>query len=181
MILVVKNSPKKIVFDPEKITLLLTIKPKKYAFHEVERVAKQKWLSKKKEFHITLMGSTAGEVILEKIIRNSKEKKKILSTIKELANKFSWNCSFQKKYYFISKVYPGPNLKKEERKSIIQLVNLPNLAPFYKKINRLLGTKFEIPFPHITLFTNSTRKDKRLRGIGIYSKKEFRSLKPLKI
>lgn len=101
-----------------------------------------------------------------------------MTAIQELSKKFNWNFAFKKESYFITKHYSED---KEERRSIIQLVSLPNLDPFYKKLNKLLGTKFDTPFPHITPFTNSTNKGKKLRGIGIYSKKQFRALNPIKI
>ena len=48
-------------------------------------------------------------------------------------------------------------------------------------VNQLLEKQFETPLPHITLYTTSTREDKKLRGIGIYSKKQFEELCPKRI
>src|SRR3989344_1196592 len=169
-------------FDREKVTLLLNINAQGSAFHDVEKVAKQKGLSRKREFHITLIGSATGEAIIEKISGSDyKINEKTLSKIQELSKKFNWEFSFQKEYYFISKSYSEPGQENERRQSIIQAIELPNLIVFYKKLNQRLGTNFDTPFPHITLFTNSTRKDKKLWGIGLYSEKEFYSLKPVKI
>ena len=170
-----------LIFDREKATLLLSISAEDYAFHDVEKFAKQKKLLRKKEFHITLIGRETGETITEKIKNaSSAEQEKILSKIQETSAGFSWNYSFLKEYYFISKTY-YEDKENEERQSVIQLFSLPDLIPFYKRLNHILGNIFEIPFPHLTLFTNSTREDKKLRGIGIYSEKQFYSLKPMKI
>src|SRR3989338_1160196 len=171
-----------LIFNKEKVTLLLTVNAEESAFYDVEKVAKRKGLFRRKDFHITLIGRATGETIIKKItVTDSEEEDRILSTIQELSGKFNWTYSPQKEYYFISKSYSEPDLEEEERQSIIQLVTLPNLVPFYKRLNQFLGTNFDIPFPHITLFTNSTREDKKMRGIDLYSEKEFYSLKPTKI
>ena len=73
------------------------------------------------------------------------------------------------------------NGPEEKRRSIVQLVTMPDLAPFYAKLNRLLDSHFDLPFPHITLFATSTREDKRLRGIGIYSEAQFHTTHPQEI
>src|SRR3989344_8516872 len=171
-----------LIFNKEKVTLLLAVNVEESAFHDVEKAAKQKRLLKKEEFHITIIGKETGETIIEKIKNTSPAKQEdILSKSQEASGSFNWDYSFQKKYYFISKKYVEPGQEKEERQSIIQLVTLPYLVPFYKRLNQFLGTNFDIPFPHITLFTNSTREDKKLRGIGLYSEKEFHALNPIKI
>jgi hypothetical protein len=58
---------------------------------------------------------------------------------------------------------------------------IEGLEDFYKKLNAILDTNFLTPLPHITLYTNSTRKEKKLRGIGIYSKEKFEELQPQKV
>ncbi|MEX0877913.1 MAG: hypothetical protein WDZ40_03585 [Candidatus Spechtbacterales bacterium] len=45
----------------------------------------------------------------------------------------------------------------------------------------ILGLDLEVPLPHITLFTTSTREENQLRGIGVYSKEQFEDLSPEKI
>ena len=58
---------------------------------------------------------------------------------------------------------------------------LQGLNDFYKQLNILLKETFDEPLPHITLYTTSTREDKRLRGIGIYSQKQLEKLDPQQI
>jgi|SRR3989344_6721116 len=172
----VKVNSSKLIFNEEEFCLLLDVIQEESTLHDLEKIAKQKKLLRKKEFHITLIGKKTGEALLEKAMNSSK----IASEIQELVNNLDWKYFLQKEYYFISKKYSEPNQEKEERQSIIQIVRLPDLVPFYKKLNQMFGTKIKVPFPHLTLFTNSTNKEKKLRGIGIYSEKEFYDLKPVK-
>jgi hypothetical protein len=64
---------------------------------------------------------------------------------------------------------------------MIQLVAIAKLSLFYENLNILFNAKFETPLPHITLFSNSTKAEKKMRGIGIYSKKHFKTLESSRI
>lgn len=182
-ILIEKERPANPVFYRDKGSLLLEIEPDESSIAAIQGVAGSEGLSRKNKFHITLIGRETGEIILEKIKNLSpEEQERILSEIEVLSRKFDWKYSLGNEYYFISKTYQESGDKaKEERKSIIQLIEFPNLAPFYDELNKLLGTNFDLPFPHVTLFSTSTREDMKLRGIGLYSKFQFESLNPKKI
>ncbi len=173
-----------LAFYKERATLLLNnIKPGKDSFNNFKDIAKEKSLLPKNEFHITLMGNKIGKVIREKLKVLSEEgKKELLSEIEKLYQSFNWQYSPVEDYYYISKKYPQTEEEnEEERKSIIQVIDLPDIVPFYKKLNNLLETNFEVPFSHITLYTTSNKEDTKLIGIGIYSEKEFQDLNPEKI
>jgi hypothetical protein len=179
------NIPIIINFNPEKVTLLLDI-DNTFPDMEAKRVqAEELELNKKAEFHLTIIGSDTGEKIGESIASlENNEKEKILSKIYTLAESIQRKITLQNKFFYIEKEYTeeDPNdpetLIHEKRKSIIQMAKMDGLGDFYKQLNDVLGQKFEAPLPHITLYTTSTREDKRLRGIGVYSQEQFEQLHP---
>ena len=170
----------RLTFDRHKITLLLDILLKDSDVDVVKDIAEKEGLSRKIDFHITLIGSKTGQAILEKLSKlPEEEKEKVILSIEALANDFDWSYELIPEYYSISKKHKSGDEGGEElRKSIIQPIALPDLALFYEKLNELIGSDFDIPFPHMTLFTTSTNEVTKLRGIGIYSEKEFEALNP---
>ena len=165
-------------FNKENINLLLSLTPSNSVPEMVLSIVNRENLTQKNEFHSTIIGRETGDLIVSMLNNlSTEERSAIISKIEKLSNEFTWTYTPKEEYLFILKVY-GPD---DTRKSIIQIINLPDLQPFYTKLNELLGTCFAIPFPHITLFTTSTREDKKLRGIGIYSEEDLISLNPIKI
>ena len=185
---VTKIIPIIINFNPEKITLLLDI-DNRFPNMEAKRVqAKELNLSSKAEFHLTIIGSNTGEKIKKSIsLLEQSEREKILNKIYTLAESIKWSITLQNNFFYIEKEYTeeDPNdqgsLIYEKRKSIIQMAEIKGLNDFYKQLNILLKETFDEPLPHITLYTTSTREDKRLRGIGIYSQKQLEKLDPQQI
>ena len=178
----------KLKFFPDQATLLLNINERDLAFKELENTALKKGLFRKEEVHLTLLGSKNGEAILVKLNALPEEQKTSqLAKIKEIAETFSWKVVVKPECYYISKKYndPDPNdLGKtipETRESIVQMLEVEDLEEFYRAIREFTGIDFDLPLSHATLYTNSTRQDKRLRGIGIYSEKQFNELNPEKI
>ena len=172
-----------LVFDKENLTILVTLDQPGPSHASVIRIAEDEGLYPKTEWHITVIGSETGRVICAGLGgQEETTKSEYIRAIEEIAREFPWSFSLQEKYYLISKVYPpSGNVPEETRRSLIQLVTVPGLAPFYAKLNRLLDSHFDLPFPHITLSTTSTREEKRLRGIGIYSEAQFHTMHPREI
>ena len=175
-------------FNPEKITLLLDI-DNRFPNMEAKRVqAKELNLSSKSEFHLTIVGTNTGKKIRKDIdLLDRVKRENILNKIYTLAESIKWNISLQNKFFYIEKEYAEEDLNDEgsliyeKRKSIIQMAEINGLKFFYRQLNVLLWEWFDEPLPHITLYTTSTREDKKLRGIGIYSQKQFEELHPQKI
>lgn len=178
-----REGEKRFNFNRDNATLLLDVVPESVSFESLREIAVKEGLSQKTEFHITLIGRETGEIIVEKLSGLPPEERDILLLrIEDLAKSFTWSHTFSSEYYLISKEYEGKDGEGvETRKSIIQTLLLPDLEAFYSQLNHLLGTAFNIPFPHITLFTTSTNEETKLRGIGIYSEEQLKTLNPVKI
>jgi len=183
-----KSLPVELEFYPETATAVLTVDKNNIDLEAKRALAEQLGLLAKKEFHFTVIGKETGERIL-KVLENSDEIKRnrVLTQIRELVQAVDWRVVLDDDFYYITKDYnepdpgnPGKTIP-ETRRSIVQMARVDELAEFYRKFNDLLGEDFATPLPHLTLFTNSTREDKKLRGIGIYSPSQFKELKPEKV
>lgn len=170
-----ENSQTYLDLNNKTSTLLLRIDPELVNTVSLQDIADEKGLSEKDEFHITIIGSKTAESLLKLTNIDHKE---IIALIDRLLQQFDWSFEFIPKYYFISKKYKEYG---EARESIVQLIDLPDIKDFYKELNEFLGTSFDAPLPHLTLFTSSTKPENNLRGIGIYSEKQFRELNPEEI
>lgn len=173
----------KIFFDAKIITLLLKIDKKIPDLASKKITAKNLALSPKNEFHLTIIGRATGENIL-KILQNLNKTKQqlIIKQIRKLSKETEWKIKLKNKFFYIKKNYTNTKGEAtEKRESIIQLAKIDGLKEFYQKINIFLNTKIDPPFPHLTLYATSNKTDKKLRGIGIYSKNQFTKLKPKQI
>ncbi|HBY74715.1 TPA: hypothetical protein DEG21_02315 [Patescibacteria group bacterium] len=154
----------KIKFNPETVTLILEIDNKAIDLN-IKRIEAEKLdLLEKKEFHFTIIGSKTGEEILKSLENLSKIKRnEILDKIRKTSELINWIVNPENNFYYLENSYNNPNTIFEKRKSIIQVVTIDKINEFYEKLNSLLKKQFEVPFPHITLFTNSTREETKLR------------------
>lgn len=175
-----------IKFFPEDVTLVIGVSPELVAIDKVSQDAIHRNLNQKSEFHVTIIGSQTGEEILLAMQNlDPQEKNKVVESIEALAKQYAWEILFKPDFYYLKKQYEKidaeGNAYIETRQSIIQIAECEDLEPFYQQFNALMGTQFELPFLHTTLYTTSTDDTKRLRGIGIYSESDFTSLNPQKL
>jgi hypothetical protein len=184
----VDNSPDKLNFDSKKATIIFNIDKALLAFDQLRKTAENKGLVEKDKMHFTIIGSDTGEAILNKIKEMPVEEgQRLLQQIQKLAQEFSWDLLSQQDFFYLKKDYNDPDPSDpsktipETRESIIQMLWLKDLQPFYEKLSVLTGIDFKLPLPHVTLFTNSTRPDKKQRGIGIYSQSQFEELNPERV
>jgi len=156
---------KKLIFNNKNI--LLSVEESLFNFDLIKNYADVEQVNKKDEFHVTLIGSEVSKNISDiQFIE-----------IKKIAENLDWKFNLKPEYLYISKKYPNGEI----RKSIIQLIELPDMEKYYKKISEIIGEEIEVPVPHVTLFTNSTDSQNSLRGIAVYSEKDLETLSPRKI
>ena len=171
-------------FDEGAMTLLLDVHLDGGAPLWLKHRAQQEGLREKSEFHITLIGSKTGKKLLAMLDGVApKERARVVQEMRALFHRFAWASSPREEYYVISKEYPikqSPG-ETETRRSLVQIVELPDLVEFYQGLRQLTGLDETLPLAHITLFAGSTLKDNELRGIGIYSKDQFEELNPQRV
>ncbi|MBI2013748.1 MAG: hypothetical protein HYS87_02910 [Candidatus Colwellbacteria bacterium] len=184
-----REEPKQeVIFDKTKGTLLLEVDKNKLGVEALRDEAIARNLNEKNTFHLTVIGSDTAEKIVKSLAGHSGDEiAAVLFKIEDLARKVKWNVDLKPEFYYVTKEYNDASsedpeqLIKEMRESIIQIADANGIAEFYDELKNLTGLEFELPMPHVTLFTNSTRPDKKLRGIGIYSREEFQEMNPIKI
>jgi hypothetical protein len=170
-------------FDKEICSAKLATSPPEKQLERVRVVAEQEGLLRKDEFHITLIGRETGERILRKLQELPRDQQEsLLIEIDKRLRTFDWQFTLLDEFYTIAKKYHTMAKHDEEiRRTLIQAADVPRLEQFYVDLNTLLGTDFKTPYPHITLYSTSTRPDRVFRGIGIYAKDELHALNPVKV
>lgn len=171
----ISNSVKSILqFYPETLTLVLDIENVSIS-EALKSAALWYNLLQKEDYHITIIWTKVAKKIIRYTQRLHDSSRKIfMDILHKLMKKYEFQVSLGDEVYYIEKSYDNWH-----RFSIIQLALVDNLKEFYADLSILLWEQIELPFPHITLFTNSTNPEKKFRGIGIYSQKEFEDMNPI--
>jgi hypothetical protein len=168
----------KLIYNQEKMTLLLHTTVSTESMQNIKKYAIHYRLIPKTEFHITIIGYAIGKKIQEIFSqKNEEEIRDVGKKIQIIANSFTWQYMILPENFYLTKTYGSG----EVRQSIIALVDLPDLKPFYGELESLFGCSFTVPFPHVTIFTQSTESENIHSGIGIYSIEEFNTLSPKKL
>ena len=164
---------------PEKFYFVLPIK-KPEVPERIYAEAKANGLHEKTECHISVIVEKTARILREKIaqLENPEEMKEKIIT---LFNSFGWEYKLTDTYSLQEKFYSAKNLAdagiaeepEHNRKSIAQIVELPDMEKFYKELQAFLNIQLDIPPPHITVFAWSDYLLKATRGIGIYSQTDF--------
>lgn len=131
----------------------------------------------KPEFHISVlvgMNATAFQEFTQ-------SENDLLKRAKEFFGTFGWSYSLTKEYVVQERTYKeeervdflGKNYPAHTRKTIVQKVDLPDLALFYKGLKDKWGIVLTLPVPHITLFSWADYEPLMTRGIGVSSQEDF--------
>lgn len=183
----------KLISYADTHTILLFVDSKMIDLDSKKAVAEERGLGAKSEFHITIIGSRTGEKIKGHLAELGEAKRQgRWEQIVAFGKQIDWEVELIEEYYYIEKVYEieveageevsqteGVEIKRETRRSIIQMAKIRGINEFYSSLNNLLGTNFEPQSPaHVTLFTTSTNPEKIERGIGVNTIKEFEAMKP---
>lgn len=173
--------PRERTFVPETLNALLGIeKPTEIEARALDE-ARSLGLGKKDEFHASVIASRNGK-ILKKALADSPDKDALADLIRREFESREWRYRLLPEYCLMEKFYDraeldksgyGTEIPEQKRQTLIQKIELPDLAGFYAAINQATGLELPSPFPHITLFSGSDYAPMAQRGIGIYSKKDF--------
>lgn len=164
--------PTRIEFIPEDCFALLYVEkpeiPQNVRLEGVSRGYKEK-----SETHISVI-VPGNSGVLKGVATESAAPERLLQSVSLLLKKYSWEYAPLGVYHLMEREYPvNGDVPAHIRRSIVERVELPDLAPFYDELNKLLGVSLTLPVPHITLFAWSDYSPLMERGIGISSTKEF--------
>ncbi len=164
---------------PENFYLVLPVN-KPDIPSRIRTEAEKYTLDEKAACHISVAVEKNAARIIEAVM-NSDSSDILKQKVLDLFNGFDWTYELTDIYSLQEKKYTRESLdsaglvKEPEhtRRSIIQIVELPDLLEFYHKLGELLKVEFPLPVPHITIFAWSDYAEKKNRGIGISSKEDF--------
>ncbi|MGY0557591.1 MULTISPECIES: hypothetical protein [unclassified Lysobacter] len=146
-------------------TLILPIPPERWPPPRADVAIDGLVLEPKPELHVTLIGNTLGcelrEVFAEACLTGA---------LDDAFSSQRWDFSRTGRHLLLRKP-----LNEEGQPgiahSIIELVELPAMAPFHHALGRLLGRQLPVPPPHVTLHTAG-----RDSGIGVANCRRLRAL-----
>lgn len=117
-------------------------------------------LAPKSELHITLVGSRLGSDL-----RRNLGEAFLDDALRALAAQFDWRFRRGRRRLLLRKRdHGGDDGGARLRHSLIELVDLPAMAPLHRALGRLLGRQLPVPPPHVTLYVAGDP-----RGIGLPS------------
>ena len=118
----------------------------------------------KDEFHVTLIGTQAGLILLDKIKYNKAINKLLEKTFESI----DWSFKQTDSVNILSR-----KKGRTVQKSIIMLLEMPGVTEFYRQLitTGLIGPEIPVPPAHVTLFTHNC-----VLGIGVPSDKVLKQL-----
>ncbi len=176
-------TPTSKTFKPQEFYFLLPVeKPEIPA--RIRVIAEQEKMFEKPQCHVSVVVEKSAVSIraaLAAAEAKGDEPERLKKCIIEFFNDLQFEYSLTDTFSLQEKKYDRAELDErglsEEpeqlRRSIMQVVDMPDVIFFYRKVSELLGVTLEAPVPHITLFAWSDYELKKDRGIGISSKADF--------
>lgn len=166
-------------YFPELATLLLHLPADVLNSGELSKLADEHDMIVKQEFHITVIGHTNGQKILEALSRTPKPKKIAKTTaLKELIQATNWQVELLPEGYELHSV---DEENETLRRSVVEMARVKGLEDFMANLNQLLGTDIATQPPHVTLCTAGSLPEKSKMGIGVYTEDDLNSYQKKKI
>lgn len=153
-------------FDEKNMTLLLGLS-KELVDPEVSAKLSEQEFEPKSELHMTAISFRKGNIIKKALKKLDETQRQIaIDAIRDFANNAEWDITPTGEFYAIEKSYDGEEMP---RRSLVELVDCPQLAELYDKI-RAMAPDLELDAPpaHITLGTQN-----HPQGIAINSVAEL--------
>ena len=175
-----KNSNKKLVIDESNLYYAIFLENDNTGYY-IESKALEGGFKRQDKRHVTILGGSS-QKLLKNILNKlpDEQTKNILKEINIFLESLNWEFT-PKEIYLIQKHGHFDSVKlAESRESYINMIDMPDIDIFYKKLNSLLKTNIPTQIPHITLFTRGERENPNYYGISIPSIEEFENLIPRK-
>lgn len=152
------HSPVSAFLDPRTGILLAHLDKVDYEFIDEPVRYQGKTFQPKDELHITFISQDAAA-----ILKHLESHPENLDDIQDLI--LSGDFAFYKlgQFYYVEE-RPGVE-------TIIQMVDVPGLRPFFKDLSKIVGQGFIVPPTHVTLYTRGTEK-----GISLSDQHTFHQL-----
>ena len=144
-------------------TLVLPIAPERWPPPRAAVTIDGAQLEPKPELHVTLVGRALGAELRATFgVRDD-------ALVEAARNAHDWRFERTHRFLLLRKPLAGDGQAADAR-SLIELIDLPAMAPFHRALGRLLGRQLPVPPPHVTLYTTG-----RAQGIGVSSPARLRA------
>lgn len=143
-------------------TLILPIPPDRWVPPCAPATVDGVQLAPKSELHITLIGRRLGDELHAQF-----DSTYLDSAIAAARDAHDWRFGRTGRHLLLRKPIAGDRLAH----SLIEMIDLPAMAPFHGALGRMLGRQLQVPPAHVTLYTAGDP-----RGIGVSSPGRLRAL-----
>lgn len=150
------HAPKDTFFDDQSGYLIVQLDKDTYGLPDTEVSYRGQTFQPKEELHITIVSSEAAENVQETLEQQPQAVEQVKHSIEET----DWSYRKRERFYHVVEE-PGVE-------SIIQIVEVPGVEPFFDELSRITGKRLELPPTHVTLFTRGNPK-----GIGLPTQEVF--------
>ncbi len=152
-------APKELAFDGESGSMLAHLEKEDIDLEEKRVTFEERAFELKDEFHITILSREAAEAVRKHLEENPEQEEQVRGLIEES----NWEFRKLERFYHVQ--------EEPEAETIIQMVEVPGLASFFRRLSELVGKELEMPPMHVTLYMRNTEK-----GIGLPTQAEFEKL-----
>jgi hypothetical protein len=146
-------------FDEKNGFLVINVDMGAYGYSHEEVKYRGKTLQPKDELHITILSKEAADSVGRYLEEHPDEHKRI----RRLAEETDWTFHKTGELYYVQ--------EEEGVETIIEMVDMPHLEGFFRKLSRMIDEDLEVPPVHVTLYMRGTDK-----GIGLATQEEFENL-----
>ena len=151
--------PKQVNFDSAEGFLIVELEMEAFNLQSEGVWYESRHFKPKDEVHITILSREAAETVRQHLEHHPEQEDRL----RRLINDTSWKFRKLDSFYHAQE---GPGSE-----TIIQMVEVPELAAFFKQLEELVGKELELPPTHVTLYMRGTEK-----GIGLPTPDEFERL-----
>lgn len=152
------HQPRDVSFQPDSGFLAVKIDADTYGYDRRAVLIRERRLETKDELHITILSREAAEQTANYISRDPQGNPRV----QELINQAQWGFRMLDRFYHV---------REEQAETVIQIVEMPGLQDFFRKLSELIGQRISIPPVHVTLYMAGTEK-----GIGLPDQQVFEDL-----
>jgi hypothetical protein len=152
-------TPREISFDPESGYLVARLEKEAFELEENRVYFEGRPFEPKDEVHITILSGEAAETVRQHLEDHPQQEEHV----RQLIEQANWETRIMDSFYHVR--------EEPDAETIIQMVEIPELGWFFKRLSELVGRELERPPTHVTLYLRNTEK-----GIGIPTRAELERL-----
>jgi hypothetical protein len=152
-------APKQVDFDKDSGYLLLRLEKQAFALQGQGVTLEGRRFEPKDEVHITILSREAAEAVRQHLEENPEQGERL----RRLIDETHWEFQKLDSFYHV--------WEEPEAETIIQMVEVPGLPAFFKRVGEMVVKEIEPPPAHVTLYLRNTEK-----GIGLPTQAVFEQL-----